>query len=57
MNYRTRLVHLDDSRHSDARVEFALGLAQKHDAHLIGLYVACPDPTVTRGSRSACWAA
>jgi nucleotide-binding universal stress UspA family protein len=43
MNYRTLLVHLDDSSHSDARVEFALDLAQKHDAHLIGLYVVCQD--------------
>jgi nucleotide-binding universal stress UspA family protein len=43
MNYRTLLVHLDDSTHSDARVEFALDLAQKHDAHLIGLYVVCQD--------------
>jgi nucleotide-binding universal stress UspA family protein len=39
MTYKTLLVHVDDSRTSDARVEFALDLALKHNAHLIGLYV------------------
>jgi len=43
MSYRTLLVHLDDSAHSDARVEFALELAERYDAHLIGLYVVCQD--------------
>ncbi|TDN63216.1 universal stress protein family protein [Paraburkholderia sp. BL10I2N1] len=41
MNYRTLLVHLDDSSHSDARVEFALDLARKDDAHLIRRYAFC----------------
>jgi nucleotide-binding universal stress UspA family protein len=43
MTYKTLLVHIDDSRRSDARVEFALDLARKFDAHLIGLYVVCQD--------------
>ncbi|HXZ09372.1 MAG TPA: universal stress protein [Paraburkholderia sp.] len=43
MTYRTSLVHLDDSAHSDARIEFALELAERYDAHLIGLYVVCQD--------------
>ncbi|CAB3659008.1 universal stress protein [Trinickia soli] len=43
MSYKTLLVHIDDSRHSEARVAFALELAAKHDAHLIGLYVVCQD--------------
>ena len=43
MSYQTLLVHIDDSRHSDARVDFALDLALKHDAHLIGLYVVCQE--------------
>jgi nucleotide-binding universal stress UspA family protein len=43
MTYKTLLVHIDDSRRSDARVEFALDLARKYDAHLIGLYVVCQD--------------
>jgi nucleotide-binding universal stress UspA family protein len=43
MNYKTLLVHIDDSRHSDARVTLALELAQRWDAHLIGLYVVCQD--------------
>jgi len=45
MSYKTLLVHLDDSRHSDARLEFALGLAVAYDAHLIGLYVVCQEMT------------
>ena len=43
MTYKTLLVHLDDSRASDARVDFALDLARRFDAHLIGLYVVCQD--------------
>lgn len=45
MNCKTLLVHLDDSTHSAARIEFALELAGRHDAHLIGLYVVCQDLT------------
>ncbi|MGN6667428.1 MAG: universal stress protein [Trinickia sp.] len=43
MTYKTMLVHVDDSRHSEARVAFALDLASKFDAHVIGLYVVCQD--------------
>ena len=43
MSYKTLLVHLDDSRHSEARAAFALDLALKHTAHVIGLYVVCQD--------------
>jgi nucleotide-binding universal stress UspA family protein len=39
MNCKTLLVHLDDSAHSAARLDYALDLAARHDAHLIGLYV------------------
>ncbi|SOE53515.1 Universal stress protein family protein [Burkholderia sp. OK233] len=45
MNCKTLLVHLDDSTHSAARIEFALELAGRHEAHLIGLYVVCQDLT------------
>jgi nucleotide-binding universal stress UspA family protein len=43
MSYKTMLVHIDDSRCSDARVQFAVEFALKHGAHLIGLYVVCQD--------------
>lgn len=43
MSYKTLLVHLDDSHHSEARIAVALDLAQRWDAHLIGLYVVCQD--------------
>jgi nucleotide-binding universal stress UspA family protein len=43
MSYKTILVHIDDSQRSDARVEFAVDFALKHDAHLIGLYLVCQD--------------
>ncbi|MGF6973633.1 nucleotide-binding universal stress UspA family protein [Paraburkholderia sp. JPY465] len=43
MSYKTLLVHIDDSRRCDARVALALDLAQRWDAHLIGLYVVCED--------------
>ena len=52
MSYQTLLVHVDDSRRSEARVDFALDLAHKHNAHLIGLYVVCQDmfrPLLKRG--------
>lgn len=52
MTYRTLLVHLDDSRHSEARTAFTLELALKHDAHVIGLYAVCQDlfrPLFRRG--------
>ena len=43
MSYKTIVVHVDDSRCSDARVEFAVDFALKHDARLIGLSVVCQD--------------
>lgn len=43
MSYKTLLVHLDDSSHSDTRMHVALDLARRWDAHLIGLYVVCQD--------------
>jgi nucleotide-binding universal stress UspA family protein len=43
VSYKTILVHIDDSRCSGARVNFAVDLALKHNAHLIGLYVVCQD--------------
>ncbi|GAB7521069.1 universal stress protein [Paraburkholderia sp. 2C] len=43
MSYKTLLVHIDDSRHSTARVAVALDLAQRFDAHLIGLYIVSQD--------------
>jgi len=43
MSYKTLLVHLDDSRHSAARIAVALDLAQRFDAHLIGLYIVSQD--------------
>ncbi|MEX3958993.1 universal stress protein [Trinickia sp. EG282A] len=43
MTYKTLLVHIDDSRKSHERVSFALDLALKYDACLIGLYVVCQD--------------
>jgi len=41
MTYKTILVHIDDSRYSEARTAFSLDLALKHDAHVIGLYIVC----------------
>ncbi|MGU7772168.1 universal stress protein [Burkholderia sp. MR1-5-21] len=43
MNYKTLLVHLDDSRRCNARIDLALDLAGRWNAHLIGLYVVCQD--------------
>ncbi|MGF6812976.1 nucleotide-binding universal stress UspA family protein [Paraburkholderia sp. Clong3] len=43
MNCKTLLVHLDDSPYSAARTEFALDLARRYEAHLIGLYVVCQE--------------
>jgi nucleotide-binding universal stress UspA family protein len=43
MTYKTLLVHIDDSRLSEARVNFAFDLARKFDAHVVGLYMVCQD--------------
>ncbi|MFL9934653.1 universal stress protein [Paraburkholderia sp. RL18-103-BIB-C] len=45
MNCKTLLVHLDNSTHCDARLDYALQMAARHDAHLIGLYVVCEELT------------
>ena len=39
MTYKDILVVLDDTAECGARVDVALGLAQRHEAHLIGLMV------------------
>jgi nucleotide-binding universal stress UspA family protein len=39
MCYKTLLVHLDDSERCEARLALALDLAERFDAHLIGLYL------------------
>ncbi|KVN63186.1 MULTISPECIES: universal stress protein [Burkholderia] len=43
MSYKTLLVHLDDSERCAIRVDLALELAARWNAHLIGLYVVCQD--------------
>lgn len=43
MSYKTLLVHLDDSDRCNARVNLALELAGRWNAHLIGLYAVCQD--------------
>ncbi|ACC70324.1 universal stress protein [Paraburkholderia phymatum] len=54
MSYKTLLVHIDDSRHSPARIALSLDLAKRWDAHLIGLYTVCTDllPGALRKSES-----
>ncbi|MCS6474223.1 universal stress protein, partial [Burkholderia thailandensis] len=43
MSYKTLLVHLDDSERCTTRVDLALELAGRWNAHLIVLYVVCQD--------------
>ncbi|MFM0323469.1 universal stress protein [Caballeronia glebae] len=43
MNWKTILVHLYDSRRCATRMQFALELARRFDAHVIGLYLVCQD--------------
>lgn len=54
MSYKTLLVHIDDSRHSAARIALSLDLAKRWDAHLIGLYAVCTDllPDALKQSQS-----
>lgn len=40
MAYKNLLVHVDDSKACAGRLDAAMGLAQAHDAHLTGLYIA-----------------
>lgn len=45
MSCKALLVHLDTSRHAEARLEVALSLAQRFGAHLIGMFATfVPDP-------------
>ncbi|MDN3575434.1 universal stress protein [Chitinimonas viridis] len=45
MSYRNILVQVDSGPHAAARIRFALHLAQAHEAHLTGLFVA-PSPYI-----------
>ncbi len=45
MTVKTLLVHVDNSKHCAARLDVAIGLARKFDAHLAGVY-AIPDPYI-----------
>jgi nucleotide-binding universal stress UspA family protein len=51
MSYKSVLVHLDDDRHCDARVDIASRLALECGAHLAGLYVMS-QPELPRYARS-----
>lgn len=45
MSCKALLVHLDTSRHAEARLEVALSRAQRFGAHLIGMFATfVPDP-------------
>ncbi|MDA0240175.1 MAG: universal stress protein [Proteobacteria bacterium] len=39
MPYKEILVHIDNTSHNEARLKFAIDLAEKSEAHLVGLYV------------------
>jgi nucleotide-binding universal stress UspA family protein len=39
MDFKDILVHMDNSRQCEARLELAIALAREHHAHLTGLYV------------------
>ncbi len=45
------LVHTDNSASSEVRLEYATRLAEIHDAHLTGLYVASPMKRVATAAR------
>lgn len=47
MTYRSLLVHLDDSPRCTARVDLAVTLARRFDAHLVGLATAGQLPYLT----------
>jgi nucleotide-binding universal stress UspA family protein len=54
MSYKTLLVHLDSSHRAQARLEIALRLARRFDAHLTGLFATfAPDPREFRLIASA----
>lgn len=46
MAYKDLLVHLDDAASSDTRARLACALARSHDAHLVGVYVEPPLPSM-----------
>lgn len=43
MNWKTILVHLDDSRRCETRTRLALDIARRFDGHVVGLYLVCQD--------------
>ena len=45
MSYKSILVHIDNSESCRKRLDAAIVLAQRYDAHLTGLYVIPPLPT------------
>ena len=47
MSYKTILVHLDNGRRAPVRLELAVQLAQRFDAHLVGLYALAGQYAVT----------
>ena len=55
MDYKTILVHLDAGARSSERLELALTLADRHDAHLVGLFAlsAARMPSYVRADTSA----
>ncbi len=44
MSYKTIIVHLDAGKRRRPRLELACALAQRHDAHLVGLFALEPEP-------------
>jgi len=55
MDYKTILVHLDAGPRRSERLELALALADRHDAHLVGLFAlsAARMPSYVRADTSA----
>ncbi len=46
MSLKDILVHIDNSRNSATRLEYAVRLAEFHEAHLTGLYVIAPSERI-----------
>ena len=44
MSYKTILVHVDDSKHCTPRLDMAVALARRFNAHLIGLHALSAIP-------------
>ena len=51
MAYKNLLVHIDDGKACADRIQAAIALAQAHEAHLIGLYIAT-DPVLPGNVRA-----